>query len=113
MPYYSGRWHLFSDAQRRAYGEAMREKASRAWHAKWITKAGLKDRLWTDKAITQYLGKPRNAGPTLAWTREAMLKAEQHPEFIAWLAQRRARLLAKGRLPRKYLPDNVVPLRRP
>lgn len=42
MPYYDGRWHLYSEALRRAYGEARREGLSKAWHAKWISKGGLK-----------------------------------------------------------------------
>lgn len=41
MPYYNHAWHLFSETERRAYGEAQREKRSQAWHAKWISRAGL------------------------------------------------------------------------
>lgn len=49
-----------------------------AWHAKWISKHRLKtERLWTDKAIAEFLGKPRDAGPIKAWTRKEVLKAEQ------------------------------------
>ena len=110
MPYYGGRWHLFSEAERRAYGELMRKKESEAWHAKWISKAGLKKRLWTDKAISQFLGKPRSAGPILAWTRKAVLKAESTPEFRAWLHKRMEWLLARGKLPQEYMPDNVIPI---
>ena len=29
MPYYNHAWHLFSETERRAYGEAQRESAAR------------------------------------------------------------------------------------
>jgi hypothetical protein len=122
MPYYDGRWHLYSEAERRAFGEARREELRKAWHAKWISKGGLKDRLWTDKAISEFLGKPRDAGPIKAWTRKEVLKAENGMGFKAWMKERRARLIASGKLPpdppkkpRKKaepLPDNVIPISR-
>ncbi|NHB98702.1 hypothetical protein C5470_21210 [Photorhabdus stackebrandtii] len=68
----------------------MREKHRKAWHAKWISKQGLKERLWTDKAIAEFLGKPLNAGPIMAWKREDVLKTEKSPAFKAWMVKRRA-----------------------
>lgn len=29
MPYYKGRWHRYSEAERRAYGAAMRKKKAK------------------------------------------------------------------------------------
>ena len=98
MPYYNHAWHLFSETERRAYGEAQREKRSQAWHAQWISRAGLKARLWTDKAITDFLGNPQAAGPIPAWPRASVLEAEQSPDFVAWMARRRAWLHARGKL---------------
>lgn len=99
MPYYGGRWHLYSEAERRAYGEAKREERSKAWHTKWISRSGLKERLWTDKAIAEFLGKPRDAGPIKAWKREEVLKVEKTPDFRAWMKKRRTWLIARGKLP--------------
>lgn len=85
MPYYNA-------ADRRA-------KASDAWHAEWISKSGLKARLWTDKAITEFLGKPEKAGPIMAWRRKDVQKAERSSAFQNWLAKLREWLAAHGRLP--------------
>lgn len=99
MPYYNGRWNKYSEARRKAFGEAQREARSKEWHAKWISKQGLKsERFWTDKAIADFLGKPSNAGPINAWKREDVLKAEQNPNFQAWMKKRREWLIAKGKL---------------
>ena len=38
-----------------------RAKASSEWHEEWISKSGLKARLWTDKAISDFLGASLNA----------------------------------------------------
>nr|AVI43569.1 hypothetical protein [Klebsiella pneumoniae] len=43
-----------------------RAQASNEWHAEWISKRGLKARLWTDKAISEFLGAPLSAGPVKA-----------------------------------------------
>lgn len=45
-----------------------RAGASAEWRDKWISKSGLKARFWTDKAISQFLGKPQRAGLIMAWT---------------------------------------------
>ena len=102
MPYYDHRWHLFTNEERRRYGESKRqalsERLSRAWHAKWLSKSGLKQRLWTDKAITQFLDEPCDAGPIKAWSRENVLQVESSAEFKAWMVQRRTWLAARGKL---------------
>lgn len=100
--------------------EARREELRQSWHAKWISQGDLKGRFWTDKAISAFLGKPRDAGPIKAWTRMEVLKAENGMGFKAWTNKRRARLIARGKLPpdplkkpRKKaepLPDNVIPI---
>jgi hypothetical protein len=121
MPYYDGRWHIFSESERRAYGERKRSELSKKWHAKWISKQGLKtERLWTDKAIVEFLGKPRQAGAIKAWQRKDVLAAEKTMGFKAWMRERKAWLIARGKLPSKPkrskptppLPDNVIPISR-
>lgn len=75
----------------------MRARASDAWHSEWISKSGLKARLWTDKAIAEFLGKPEKAGPIMAWKRKDVQKVERSPEFQDWLAKRREWLAAHGK----------------
>lgn len=99
MPYYGGRWHRYSEAERSAFGEAKRKALSRAWHKTWISKAGLKERLWTDKAIADFLGPAIDAGPIKAWPLKAALKAEKTQGFKTWMLERRAWLMARGKLP--------------
>lgn len=98
MPYYNGRWHAYSEAERREYGRAKREQRRNDWHDKWLSRSGLKARLWTDKAIAEFLGKPLNAGPIKAWKRKDVLAVEKTPAFRAWMKQRRAWLIARGKL---------------
>ncbi|SQD10765.1 Uncharacterised protein [Citrobacter freundii] len=59
----------------------MRTRASDAWHTEWISKSGLKARLWTDKAISDFLGKPQKAGPIMAWKQKEVLQVENTPAF--------------------------------
>lgn len=119
MPYYDGRWHQYSEQARRAFGELRRKQLSKEWHAKWISKSGLKDRLWTEKAIATFLGKPRDAGTIMAWLRKEVIMAERTPEFVAWLIERRAKLIERGKLPLHHqiepldgFPSNVTPIDR-
>lgn len=77
----------------------MRARASDAWHSEWISKSGLKARLWTEKAISEFLDKPQKAGPIMAWKRKEVEKVEATPAFRTWLEQRRAWLIARGKLP--------------
>ncbi|MGY6031848.1 hypothetical protein [Phytobacter sp. AG2a] len=76
-----------------------RARASNEWHAEWISKNGLKARLWTEKAISKFLGTPLNAGPVKAWKLKEVKKVEATPAFRTWLEQRRAWLIARGKLP--------------
>lgn len=99
MPYYNGRWHLYDERERREYGERKRQERSQDWHARWISKQGLKNRLWTDKAIGSFLSKPKKAGKIMAWPRTEVLMAEKTPEFMTWMEKRREWLDARCRLP--------------
>ncbi|TCZ55696.1 hypothetical protein E0D83_26665 [Klebsiella grimontii] len=76
-----------------------RARARDAWHAEWIRKSGLKARLWTDKAIAEFLGRPEKAGPVMVWRRKDVQKTEGTPAFRSWLAKRREWLAAHGKLP--------------
>lgn len=62
MPYYNGRWHLYDERERREYGQRKREERSQEWHTCWISKQGLKHRLWIDKSIAEFLPRPQKAG---------------------------------------------------
>ncbi|QHP82795.1 hypothetical protein EO763_23160 (plasmid) [Pectobacterium odoriferum] len=75
-----------------------RARASAQWHDHWISKSGLKARYWTDKAISQFLGKPQQAGPIMAWTQKEVQRVENTQEFQQWLANRREWLRAHGKL---------------
>lgn len=75
-----------------------RAKVSSEWHEEWISKSGLKARLWTDKASSEFLGVPLNAGPVKAWKLKEVKKVEATTAFKAWLEQRRAWLIARGKL---------------
>ncbi|ENQ6292831.1 hypothetical protein ACEPLM_005338, partial [Klebsiella pneumoniae] len=61
-------------------------------------KRGLKARLWTDKAISEFLGAPLSAGPVKAWKQKEVKKVEATPAFKTWLEQRRAWLVARGKI---------------
>ena len=75
-----------------------RAQASNEWHAEWISKRGLKARLWTDKAISEFLGAPLSAGPVKAWKQKEVKKVEATPAFKTWLEQRRAWLVERGKI---------------
>jgi hypothetical protein len=76
-----------------------RARTSDEWHTEWISKSGLKERLWTDKAIREFLGVPLDAGPIKACKQKEVKKVENTPAFKSWIEQRRARLIARGKLP--------------
>ncbi|GHX18111.1 TPA: hypothetical protein RSW70_003267 [Vibrio cholerae] len=94
MPYYNGRWHRYSEAERREYGRQQRELRSEEWrtkwHAKWISKTGLKqERNWTDAMIKQFLaGKEENAGKINAFRRTLIARIEKTKKFQASMAER-------------------------
>ncbi|CDG15129.1 putative plasmid-related protein [Serratia marcescens subsp. marcescens Db11] len=73
--------------------------------AEWISKSGLKARLWTDKAIAEFLGRPEKAGPVMAWRRKDVQKVEGTPAFQRWLAKCREWLAAQGKLPGEQQPS--------
>lgn len=75
-----------------------RAKASSEWHEEWISKSGLKARLWTDRAIIEFLGAPLDAGPVKAWKRKEVKKIEATTAFKTWLEQRRTWLISRGKL---------------
>jgi hypothetical protein len=54
-----------------------RARASNDWHAEWISKSGLKARLWTDKAISEFLGAPLDAGPVKAWKQREVKRSKR------------------------------------
>lgn len=62
---------------------ASRARASTEWHDNWISKNGLKVRHWTDKAISQFLGKSQKAGPIMAWTQKEVRRVENTQESVA------------------------------
>ncbi|WP_274024069.1 hypothetical protein [Vibrio parahaemolyticus] len=56
MPNYNGRWHRYSEAERREYGRQQREIYRQESHKTWISKTGLKqERNWTDAMIKSSL----------------------------------------------------------
>jgi cytochrome c2 len=76
----------------------MRARARDAWHSEWISKQGLKERFWTEKAISEFLGKPQKSGPIMAWKRKNVQRVESTLEFQNWLAKRREWLANNGKL---------------
>lgn len=112
MPYYNGRWHLYSEAERRDYGERKRQEQRDAWHANWVSKTGLKDRLWTDKAISEFLTKPRKAGPIMAWRKTDVIEAEKSPAFKEWMKKRCSTLVARGKISSKIFEIKLTPAQR-
>ena len=56
-----------------------------AWHSKWITVWRLKtDRLWTDWAICQWLGKPASQGKYKVFAVVDVKAAERKKTFKEW-----------------------------
>lgn len=96
-----GRYRLYTDAERRQYGEQMREQRSKDWHSTWITKTRLKqERNWTDKAIADFLPKPQTAGkgrrgPIKAYRRGLVLEVEKTEAFKEWMEKRVQKQKAK------------------
>lgn len=81
-----GRYRLYTDKERKEYGERKRQEMSQAWHAKYISKwALLHQRDWTQKAIDEFL-KPVDSGvPTVAFYRylvERIEKGKRFKEFM-------------------------------
>ncbi|EMK1708439.1 hypothetical protein V8N79_004342 [Salmonella enterica] len=112
MPYYNGRWHRYSEAERRDYGERKRQEQREAWHENWFSKTGLKDRFWTDKAIEEFLDKPRKAGPIMAWRRSDVIEAEKTPAFKEWMKKRCSTLVAHGKVSSDIFKIKLTPAQR-
>ncbi|PSV38388.1 hypothetical protein C9J44_05015 [Photobacterium sp. GB-27] len=97
MPYYNGKWHRYSESERREYGRQQRELHSQEWkakwHARWISKTGLKqERNWTDAMIKQLLvGKEENAGKINAFRRTLIARVEKTKKFQVAMAERVAK----------------------
>ncbi|MDF4421881.1 hypothetical protein P3447_09660 [Vibrio parahaemolyticus] len=89
-----GRYRLYTDAQRKQYGEEKREQRRNEWHSTWITKTRLKqEKNWTDKAIADFLPEPETAGqgrrgPIKAYRRELVFKVEKTKAFKEWMEKR-------------------------
>ncbi|EGR0698859.1 hypothetical protein EX461_24300 [Vibrio parahaemolyticus] len=93
MPYYNGRWHRYSEAERREYGRQQREIYRQEWHKTWISKTGLKqERNWTDAMIKAFLdGKEQDAGKIKAYKRTLIARVEKTKKFQAAMDERVAR----------------------
>ncbi|MDN3717428.1 hypothetical protein [Vibrio breoganii] len=93
MPYYNGKWHRYSEAERREYGRQQKENSRQVWHQKWISKTGLKqERNWTDSMIKQFLsGKEESAGKINAYKITIIARVEKTKKFQAAMEQRVAR----------------------
>ena len=94
MGFYSnGRYRVYTDKERKEYGERMRLERSNKWHKVWITKTGLKEeRNWTDWAIKQFLNKPTEFSGKFrtyyAFRRDDVMKAEKKKAFKEWMVKR-------------------------
>ncbi|MEZ8650812.1 hypothetical protein AB6D92_17720 [Vibrio splendidus] len=93
MPYYNGRWHRYTESERREYGRQQREIHRQKWHEKWITKTGLKqDRNWTDAMIKEFLnGKAEHAEIIMAYKRTLIKRVENTKKFKSAMEQRVSR----------------------
>lgn len=86
-------WLRYKDEQR--YQERQRRFAE--WSKKWITVTRLKtDRLWTDGAITKWLGKPKKIEKYNVFAVEDVRNVERRKEFKEWLAPRLEKKLTKA-----------------
>ncbi|EGQ9185125.1 hypothetical protein F8Y89_18990 [Vibrio parahaemolyticus] len=100
MPYYNGRWHRYSEAERREYGRQQQELRSQEWHKIWISKTGLKqERNWTDAMIKSFLeGKEQDAGKIKAYKRTLIARVENTKKFQAVMAERVAKQQKKQKV---------------
>ncbi|EJG1710176.1 hypothetical protein CDB79_RS15285 [Vibrio parahaemolyticus] len=104
MPYYNGKWHRYSESERREYGRQQREQRSEEcrakWHAKWISKTGLKqERNWTDAMIKSLLeGKEQDAGKIKAYKRTLITRVEKTKKFQLMMAARVAKQQKKQKV---------------
>jgi hypothetical protein len=87
-----GRYRLFTDQERREFGERRREEMSKVWHAKFVSKwTLLHERGWTQEAIDEFLGLPVKSGvPTDAFYRYRVERAENSKRFKAFMEKLKA-----------------------
>lgn len=93
-----GKYRLYSDAERREYGQKIREGNITAFNQEWVTKTRLKtDWNWTDKAIEKYLsrlklhtmGRNKYGVQTKAYKIKSVQKVEdQNVSFQEWMSDR-------------------------
>ncbi|WP_001147205.1 hypothetical protein [Vibrio metoecus] len=100
MPYYNGKWHRYSEAERRKYGRLQQELRSQEWHKIWISKTGVKqERNWTDAMIKTFLeGTEQDAGKIKAYKRTLIARVEKTKKFQAAMAERVARQQKKQKV---------------
>lgn len=105
----TGKYQLYSDADRRIYGEQKREAFSDAWKSKWVTHDKLKSgRNWTDAAIKKYLGeKVSSSSGYMAYSLDRVKSIEKsNKEFRAWWLKRIIKLAKGG----KTFTDHFISL---
>lgn len=98
MGYFIGhRQYVRSDREVRSAQEQLahqRRLAKESWDSQWITIWRLKRfRLWTDKAIAMWLGKPKTKGKYKVFSVDDVRRAERTPAFKEWIGPRLARKL--------------------
>ncbi|MBC7004406.1 hypothetical protein BIZ37_17725 [Photobacterium sp. BZF1] len=100
MPYYNGKWHRYSETERREYGRLQQELRSQEWHKIWISKTGLKQcHNWTDSMIKNFLeGKEQDAGKIKAYKRTLIARVEKTKKFQAAMAERVAKQQKKQKV---------------
>lgn len=100
MPYYNGKWHRYSESERREYGRQQREHLSQIWHKTWISKTGLKQcHNWTDSMIKNFLkGKEQDAGKIKAYKRTLIARVEKTKKFQAAMTERVAKQQKKQKV---------------
>lgn len=95
--YVNGQYHIFTDSERREYGERKRAERSKQWREMWITRTTLKHSWnWTDAAITKFLGQVKlqkagsgRFGVIKAYLIEDIKTTETNSsEFQEWMEQR-------------------------
>ncbi|OCH11483.1 hypothetical protein [Aliivibrio sp. 1S128] len=93
MAYYNGRWHLYSEAERRDYAHQQKDVWRQAWHNSWISKTGLKqEKNWTDAMIAHFLArKEENAGKIKAYSRTLINRIEKTKAFKEAMIKRETR----------------------
>lgn len=85
-----GQWvgygkYVFSTAEKEQY----RLKKRLEWDSKWVTVWRLKNqRLWTDKLIKDFLGKPIQHGKYKVFTVEDVKSAEKKKKFKEIMVKR-------------------------